>query len=78
MLAALGALKKALGWALEMVMEKAPKSNRLWADSWSNEKAFVWTLGEVRTSVVNVGEAIGYCVGHGKGHSVGAIVRVLD
>ena len=29
------------GWELEMSLEKAPKSDMLVADVWSNEKAFV-------------------------------------
>ena len=35
------------GWGLEMSWEKAPKSDRLLAYLWSNEKAFVWTLALV-------------------------------
>ena len=78
MLADLRALRKALGWVLEMVVEKAFKLDRVWADSLSNEKADAWTFGKERASTVKVGEAVGCSVGDGEGHSVGARVRVLD
>ena len=50
----------------------------MWADSCSNEKAYMWTPGKVRASIVNVGEAVGCSVGDGEGHRVCAIVRVID
>ena len=50
----------------------------MWADLWSNEKAYVWTLGKVKASTVEVGEAVGCSVGDGVFHNVCARVRVLD
>ena len=46
MLVALGALRKALGWAVEIVVDNAFKSKRMWAESCSDEEACVWTLGK--------------------------------
>ena len=40
--------KKALLWALEMVLEKTPMSERLLPELLSNEKAEVWTFVNVR------------------------------
>jgi hypothetical protein len=39
MLVALEALRKAMGWALKIVLDKAFKSNRMWADSCYDEEA---------------------------------------
>ena len=76
-MAALGALRKALGWALEMVLEKACKSDRMRADSLSTEKSYVWTLEKVKASTVKVGEAVSCSVGDGEGHSLCTRVMVL-
>ena len=46
MLVAFGAVRKAMGWALEIVVDKAFKWNRLWADSCYDEEVCVWTLGK--------------------------------
>ena len=42
------AMGKGLVWALEMVREMAPMSERLLAVLWSIKKAMVWALGMVR------------------------------
>jgi hypothetical protein len=39
-------MSKGLGRAIKEVLEKAPKSERLLSDLWSNEKGMVWRLGK--------------------------------
>ena len=43
---ALWAMSKGLRRAIKAVLEKAPKSERLLADLWSNEKTMAWRLGK--------------------------------
>jgi hypothetical protein len=49
-----GPMREVLGWALEIIIEKAFRSTNMWADSCSNEKNYVWTFGKVRASTVIV------------------------
>ena len=59
-------------------MRRPLEQIRMWADSCSSEKPYVWILGKVRASTIKVREAVGCSAGDGKDHSVCARVRVLD
>ena len=41
LLVALGAMRNSLGWALEIILEKALNLNRMWAYTCFNEEAYV-------------------------------------